>query len=153
MITKNDMGREVTDVVTGIKGIVTSWHHILGGMEQAGVTGEANGDKPGDVMSYDIVQLEVVANGRVVPKIEAPAHPFDLGDEVKDTVTGFTGKIVELTTFLNGCNHVSLQPPMNEKKEFPDRVFLTANRVELVKKEVAPVAKKSRGGPMRAVMR
>jgi hypothetical protein len=154
MITKNDIGFEVVDVVTGIKGVVTSWHEILGGSEQAGVTGEATGDKAADVVSYDVIQLERVANGRLVPRVDALPHSFALGDETSDTITGFTGKIVELVTFLNGCVYASLQPPVNEKKEFPDKVFLSIARLEIKAKAVQPKpAVKRPGGPMRAVMR
>lgn len=33
-----------------------------------------------------------------------------LGDKVKDTVTGFKGIAVAITTWLNGCDRVTVQP-------------------------------------------
>lgn len=155
MIKKQDLGREVVDLVTGLKGIVTSWHENLGGIEQAGVTGEATGDKPGEIQCYDIVQLDVVAGGRVVPKVDAPKdRPFNLGDEVREVITGFKGKIIEFTTFLNGCCYAVIQPPVDPSKpgKWPERVQLAFPRIELVKKVEAPIAKPKTGGPSRAVM-
>lgn len=35
---------------------------------------------------------------------------INLGDKVKDTVTGFTGIAVGRTVWLHGCNRISVQP-------------------------------------------
>lgn len=35
---------------------------------------------------------------------------LNLGDKVKDTVTGFTGIAVARTTWLHGCDRVTIQP-------------------------------------------
>ena len=34
----------------------------------------------------------------------------NLGDEVKDTITGFKGIVVARTEWLNGCARVTVQP-------------------------------------------
>jgi hypothetical protein len=41
--------------------------------------------------------------------------PIALGDEVRDTVTGFTGIVIALTEWFNACQRASVQPPVDEK--------------------------------------
>lgn len=44
---------------------------------------------------------------------------IDLGDKVKDPVTGFTGIAVARTTWLHGCNRLSIQPQELTKEGAP----------------------------------
>ena len=39
----------------------------------------------------------------------------NLGDKVKDTVSGFVGVAVSRHSYLNGCDRVSVQPAANNK--------------------------------------
>lgn len=36
-------------------------------------------------------------------------NDIELGDEVKDTITGYKGKVVAFTTWLNGCRRIAVQ--------------------------------------------
>ena len=39
-----------------------------------------------------------------------------LGDLVRDVVTGYEGIATARCTFLQGCDRICIQPPMNEKE-------------------------------------
>ena len=49
---------------------------------------------------------------------KAPTQPppamtrpdIKLGDKAKDTITGFTGIVVAITDWLNGCRRITIQP-------------------------------------------
>ena len=79
---------------------------------------------------------------------------INLGDRVKDTVTGFTGIAVARTQWLNGCDRVAVQPEKLTKEGFPreDRVF-DEMQLQLLKAGVVkgtnlvPTAEPKTGGP------
>ena len=77
----------------------------------------------------------------------------NLGDKVKDIVTGFTGIAVARTTWLHGCDRVVIQPDKLDKdgKVTENASFDAPQVVVLIRAKVpgtpttAPA--KSRGGP------
>jgi hypothetical protein len=82
------------------------------------------------------------------------AFKFNLGDEVKDTLTGFKGTISYRVEHLTGCNGYGLQPPMDKKTgEVPDPKQFDENRLAPTGKsfklpeEKAKPPKPVRGGP------
>ena len=43
----------------------------------------------------------------------------DLGDFVKDTVSGFKGVAISKHIYLQGCNRITVQPPIKKNGELP----------------------------------
>lgn len=150
MLSKTDLGRKVRDKVTGFTGIATSWHDKFDGAPQIGISPPVD-DKGNNVeaLCFDVAQVEAVESKihRTIEAVPPAPHSFNLGDEVRDTISGFVGKITDFTTFLNGCVYVQLQP-QTTKNEFPDRVHLPINRVELKNPVKAPTEPPRRGGPV-----
>lgn len=84
-----------------------------------------------------------------------------LGDRVKDQITGLTGIVTCITSWLNGCRRVGVQPEKLKDGKVEDCVHFDDNQLELVKKAVhepvvlvkqpapEPVAARTRGGPAR----
>lgn len=78
---------------------------------------------------------------------------IELGDKVKDTVTGFTGIAVAKTTWLHGCDRIVIQPDTLDKdKKVQENAAFDAPQVVVVKKAVVASTPKtaparSRGGP------
>lgn len=76
-----------------------------------------------------------------------------LGQEVKDTVSGFTGVAVSRHSYLAGCHRITIQPPIDKDGKLPesqtfDETQLVAigagiHGLEEVEKPKAP------GGPSR----
>lgn len=89
-------------------------------------------------------------------------EPIGLGDRVKDSVTGVTGIVVCVTTWLHGCIRYGVQSETPKDGKPVDAVYFDQTQVVLVKKavhqpqqlEVALVQpeapkRRSAGGPAR----
>jgi hypothetical protein len=59
---------------------------------------------------------------------------IDLGDEVKDRVSGFKGIVVAVTDYLNQCRKATVQPKCDKDGKFPDAWSLDISSLDLVKK-------------------
>jgi len=70
---------------------------------------------------------------------------IELGDEVKDTVTGFKGTVVALHHYLFGCTRVSVQPLA--EKDFKEAVAFDLPSLVLVKKKKVAKGDNTTGGP------
>jgi hypothetical protein len=71
-----------------------------------------------------------------------------LGDEARDTVSGFTGVCVARTEWLNGCWRMTLQPRGLDKDGKPqDAQTFEDFQLEVFKPEVQAVGRKETGGP------
>lgn len=78
---------------------------------------------------------------------------FDLGDEAKDTITGFAGVIVSRTQWLNNCNTYGLQPKKLDSAtgKIQERDHFDELQLKLVKAKTIKPSRKT-GGPSRPVM-
>jgi len=89
--------------------------------------------------------------------------PIELGDRVKDPVTGYQGIAHAITTWINGCVRVAVQPEKLDKDgKVPEDRYFDQTQLLIVKKRVhTPVAltvadvppvtitRRSNGGPSR----
>jgi len=61
---------------------------------------------------------------------------IQLGQKVKDKITGFTGIATAKTEYLNGCLQVLVQPKMVVKKggkqEYPEGKWIDIEQVDVV---------------------
>lgn len=78
---------------------------------------------------------------------------FNLGDEVKDIITGFRGVIDSRTQWLNGCTRYGVQPSkLTKDGNVQDARAFDEQQLQLVKAAriaVTPLAAAKPGGPMR----
>ena len=77
---------------------------------------------------------------------------FNLGDEVKDIVTGFKGAIMARVQYFTGCNQYHVQPSkVNEKGEMTEGHYFDETRLVKTGKKcitlIKPMVAKKRGGP------
>lgn len=74
---------------------------------------------------------------------------IELGDEVKDVVTGFQGIAVARTMWLHGCARVTVQPKGTDKngKRYENDTF-DEPQLEIVKKKKVEMGTAKTGGPM-----
>jgi hypothetical protein len=69
-----------------------------------------------------------------------------LGSKYRDIITGFEGIAVAQTAWYNGCDRVSLQPPVDKDGKMQDAVGFDSTTLELV--EDKPSLKRdNNGGP------
>lgn len=75
----------------------------------------------------------------------------ELGDKVKDRVTGFTGIAVARTEWLNGCARVTIQPPLDKDKKMVENQTFDEPQLEILKEDAYGARRvKKTGGPIPA---
>ncbi len=94
--------------------------------------------------------------------IRLPDYIFNMGDKVKDVVTGYTGIVVTRIDYMTGCNHYGVESVVEKPGDEPKYQNCDEQRLELVEagavnlvrkyeKEEKPPAKRT--SPGRAVPR
>ncbi len=73
---------------------------------------------------------------------------FQLGDILRDSITGFSGTATSRVEYINGCIHYGLVPKIGKDQKAPTVEYFDWQRLELVKKGVAAKTSKT-GGPQR----
>jgi len=58
---------------------------------------------------------------------------INLGDEVRDTISGFKGKAVARTDWLYNCVRITVQPPVDEKGKLPQMESFDIDQLEVTK--------------------
>ncbi len=56
----------------------------------------------------------------------------ELGDTVRDKITGFEGIAIEMATYLNGCVQFEVQPPINKEGKIPDSVWIDEQQLVVI---------------------
>lgn len=69
-----------------------------------------------------------------------------LGDDAKDTISGFRGIVVAVTDWLNGGQRITIQPQKLDAGKPIDSHTFDVEQIEVVK-AAKPVVKKPTGGP------
>ena len=76
-----------------------------------------------------------------------------LGDRARDVVTGFEGVAVCVSTWLYGCQRITLQPPVGADGKLPDTACFDAPQLEVIEAGVAVAGTRETGGPRPAPVR
>lgn len=71
---------------------------------------------------------------------------IELGDKVKDTVTGFTGIAVAKVTYLQGCDRYAVQAPVKKNEKPQEWQYFDEPQLEVIKKKIVKQGKKDTGG-------
>ncbi len=140
------LGQQARDTVTGYEGILIAEHEYVHGCKRWGIQApmKADGTIPEDRL-VDEPQLEVTKTKRVI--VARAAKKFvKLGDEARDTVSGFKGIVMGRATFINGCHRTGLYPKIDEKGKHVDSQWFDEPQLRTIKK--VPVKRETNsGGP------
>lgn len=83
--------------------------------------------------------------------MKLPNERTELGDKVRDVVTGFKGVVVARTEWLNGCVRVTVQPKMKKDGVCPEGAAFDEPQLEILQRaNTPPEVKEQRletGGP------
>lgn len=71
----------------------------------------------------------------------------NLGDEVKDKVTGFKGVVTAIYIYLNGCRRINVQPPIDKDGKHPDCVNFDEPQLEVLEAGKVKIGPQDTGGP------
>ncbi len=103
--------------------------------------------------------MSIFSKPDVVPPVRFVVP--QLGDRVRDPITGFTGIVVVIASWLHGCIRVGVQPEeMHEGKPVDDRHFDNSQLIVVEKRVHTPMQlavtempsgeeRRSNGGPTR----
>jgi len=73
---------------------------------------------------------------------------IDLGDEVKDSITGFKGIVVAVTNWLHGCRRITVQPAKLSTDGKPNETHtFDEPQLILLKKKKVDAGRRDTGGP------
>lgn len=75
---------------------------------------------------------------------------IELGDEARDTVTGFKGIAIVRSEYISGCARIGLQPPMDKEGKLPDALHFDEPMLEVTKAKRIPAQPTRLGGPQPA---
>ena len=70
-----------------------------------------------------------------------------LGSKSKDTISGFTGIVVCISKWLNGCTRITIQPQELKDGKPLENLTFDVVQVEVVEEKAAPAPEKTLGGP------
>jgi hypothetical protein len=62
---------------------------------------------------------------------------FDMGQGVKDVITGFSGHVMARSQYLTGCNQYFVLPKMDKTGAYPDGTWVDENRLAAFGKSVS----------------
>ena len=80
----------------------------------------------------------------------ADIFKFNLGDDVRDSITGFEGVVVCRTQWIHNCNAYGLQPRKMKDGKPGERHHFDEPSLELIKAETEK-PERNTGGPERKV--
>lgn len=104
-----------------------------------------------DSMSKYSHPISSTSKGQAVTKFERD-DTLKLGDKARDQISGFTGTVVAITEWLNGCRRITIQPSaLHEGKPVEVSTF---DAEQIAKVEEGPALSPTRsGGPSIAPVR
>jgi hypothetical protein len=71
---------------------------------------------------------------------------MNLGDKLRDRVTGFEGIAVARTEWLNGCVRFAIQPHQLHEGKVIDATYFDAEQLEVVEAKAVQLKVKETGG-------
>ena len=72
---------------------------------------------------------------------------INLGDQVKDKVSGFKGVAIAKTEYLNGCFRIGVQPKVDKDGKSCDAEWFDEPQLEIIGKKKVKEGSKKVGGP------
>lgn len=114
---------------------------------------------PAKMRSFDATACQFVKASKVrVMPVDRVAHPPDLGDVIEANITGLTGVVTAITTWIEGCVLLEVQPTkLTKDGEPPERLGYDERSVKVLRRAKPKPAPVRTGGPrpepIRAVSR
>ena len=129
------LGDKVKDRVSGFEGIAVGVYTYLYGCRRIGVqpcTLKEDGSVKA-LHAFDEHQLVIIEPSVIEPAL-LPQATINLGDRVKDRLTGFDGIASGVFEFLGGIRNIAVQPEKIKKdNDLCDSETFDEGRLEVVK--------------------
>lgn len=77
---------------------------------------------------------------------------IELGDKVKDKISGFTGITVGKIEYINGCIQFGVKASVGIKNEAPKDIYwIDEKELSIIKKQAVKIEMKRTGGEMSVI--
>lgn len=114
------LGWRVKDKFSGYVGIVSAYSDYAYSSGRIGVATTKEGLSASDsIRHFDIQQVEKIGETRYFEPTDPGDPVVNLKDFVVDEITGFSGVVIGITTWLYGCRRVIVQSKELSKDGFP----------------------------------
>jgi len=70
-------------------------------------------------------------------------HKFQLGETLKDKITGIEGVAMVRANYYTGCIHYGIQPKLNKNGSLEDWIWLDETRLVKTKKKIIEIGNRS----------
>lgn len=151
-LTAKFLGKTVQDVTTGYTGICITIVQKVSGNYQIGIQPKcADGGTFPECMWIDTQIIDIVDDGlvdRVTPITKL--CDINIGDEVEDVISGYTGIVFEKSIHFNGCEMICVARRMKKKDTTITYEWFSSKRIKVTTKQkvVLDIAeKRAPGGP------
>lgn len=145
------LGNKAKDAASGFTGIVTEMLIQRNGNIMFGICPESKeGNQKPDPLFFDWNLVDFVDEGLAdrVPEFKHD-NLHEIGDKVKDEISGYSGEITSKCYYVNGCVLYGVTGEYNREKDKNPHLYFDGDRLKSVKKakpeEQAPQRKT--GGP------
>ena len=129
-----ELGDRAKDAITGLGGIVSAITNFLYGCRRIAIQPESSKDgKIPEMFVVDEPQTIVVKKGVHVATDPGPVL-VELGDRVKDKISGLSGIAVGISQFVHGKRRIGIQPEMAKDGKPADTFVVDEPLLEVVKK-------------------
>lgn len=152
---KADIGDMARDTLTGFEGLVVGRTSFLGRVDQLYIRPRALKDgKPVKGQGFDEQLVEFVSKGDIpiTAPVRAKQH-VELGDTVRDPITKLEGTVTAMTTWLEGCVIVEVQPRELKDSLPVERSAFDERALDILRKASPRAEKAYTGGPEHTVFR
>lgn len=75
---------------------------------------------------------------------------LNLGDKVRDTITGFAGTLTAKSEYINGCVQFCVSPPVDKDGKLVEAAWIDWQRLEVTEATNASKPLRAVGGPQDA---
>lgn len=144
------LGKTAIDRITGFSGLVVAFTEVIHNMDRVCLQPRALGEdgQPKKPVWFDLCQVEF-GDYSDVTVIPATVIAMKIGDEVEDTLSNMKGTVVGISTYLNGCLRLGVQPKELKDGIPVDEAWLPPAQLKLIKAKVE-INKPRSGGPGRS---
>jgi hypothetical protein len=149
------LGVQATDIVSGLKGIVSARTEQINGNIQYAIQPKGKGDTLPDGHFIDAPQIQVTGKG-ISDKVMIPvATDIRLGQKIKILTSGEVGIAYEKITYVNGCVYFMIRLPVKDNSSKGENVFSSCAVLQIVDdgiiKDITSKENKPTGGPSRSM--
>lgn len=141
MSAKFKLGARVRDKLSGIEGTIIAYVFHLSGCQHVEIEPDPVDGKRSDIVYLPEERFDLIDEGYSdAREADISDCHVKLGNEAKDTLTGFKGYVTMILVPLHGVARIAIEPTTIKDGKMADAIFFDEQRVEVIKPKEPPVA-------------